>query len=576
MDFEFDLGFLDDHPDDTPPDFVPFGAAGDPLDDPGPSSMTPHINQAQVPQLFEHHFFGAGPRAALGSGAPAPAAHPLSHQWGDDGSTNPGAPAPASARAAHSSHLLGAHQLNQHPHPSSHSSSHPSHSLAPAAPSAPPGTAPTSAHSSHHTRTPGSHPHSSHLSASGSAPGHSQHYRPHHYLPAPPLRPFKRKPNFHIELPLAPAPAPAQAQGTPGMPLPHYTFDADDFGLLTPGMNPPLGVGYFEGVTPGVPGMRYDQNMFFSPQVELEAKDYFELYLYPEDKGWQLPGQFVANPGSVNQNLALDDYRDDEYFNLGLGANSGANPGTNPAANNASGAGASANTSVGANSTSGANAHAHSTHSTHGAHGAHAAHSAHAQHPLHGATVNSNNVTLLGAGIHGPLAVPPRAPGAQSPGPGRPRMLARTQLSPNVALDRHPAAKKKRNPKGAVCTVCDKYILRDLTRHMRIHNEVGRFQCVYPKQMCNHKTQNFNRPYDYKKHLLHMHFRFDDPKGKSANTLTDKLPLLGQCMACGAKFVAKDWLDHHVLTPDAQARCPYVELVRAMTQADYQAVRAPF
>lgn len=118
--------------------------------------------------------------------------------------------------------------------------------------------------------------------------------------------------------------------------------------------------------------------------------------------------------------------------------------------------------------------------------------------------------------------------------------------------------KKKRTPKGAVCSVCDKYISRDLTRHMRIHDDVGRFHCVYPKSMCNHKTGYFNRPYDYKKHLLHMHFKFDDPKGKTAHTLTDKLPLLGSCHACGARFSANDWLDSHVLANSAQ-RCSYLK-----------------
>jgi hypothetical protein len=119
--------------------------------------------------------------------------------------------------------------------------------------------------------------------------------------------------------------------------------------------------------------------------------------------------------------------------------------------------------------------------------------------------------------------------------------------------------KKKRNPKGAVCSVCDKYISRDLTRHMRIHNEIGRFQCVYPKFMCNHKTQYFNRPYDYKKHLLHMHFKFDDPTGKAVNTLTDKLPLEGTCLACNKRFIANDWINDHVLTTNLKTRCAYVE-----------------
>ncbi|KAL6454028.1 hypothetical protein SBY92_003483 [Candida maltosa Xu316] len=117
---------------------------------------------------------------------------------------------------------------------------------------------------------------------------------------------------------------------------------------------------------------------------------------------------------------------------------------------------------------------------------------------------------------------------------------------------------KKRVSKGAVCTVCDKFISRDIARHMRIHDDVGRFQCVYPKEMCTHRTQNFNRPYDYKKHLLHSHFLFDDPKGKTANTLTDKLPIQGSCSACGVRFVAGDWLDSHVLTKDKDKRCPYI------------------
>lgn len=118
---------------------------------------------------------------------------------------------------------------------------------------------------------------------------------------------------------------------------------------------------------------------------------------------------------------------------------------------------------------------------------------------------------------------------------------------------------KKHYLKGAVCTVCDKYISRDLKRHMRTHNEIGRFQCVFPRSMCKHKTGYFNRPYDYKKHLLHLHFEFDDPKGKGAHTLTDKLPLTGACIACRGRFVAGDWLDNHILTNDSAKRCCFVD-----------------
>lgn len=119
--------------------------------------------------------------------------------------------------------------------------------------------------------------------------------------------------------------------------------------------------------------------------------------------------------------------------------------------------------------------------------------------------------------------------------------------------------KKKKSSKGAHCSICGKYISRDLSRHIRIHNDIGRFQCVYPKESCSHKTGNFNRPYDYKKHLLHYHFSFDEKKGRTANNLTDKLPLIGTCKACGIRLTGNEWLENHVLTKVEANRCPYME-----------------
>lgn len=116
------------------------------------------------------------------------------------------------------------------------------------------------------------------------------------------------------------------------------------------------------------------------------------------------------------------------------------------------------------------------------------------------------------------------------------------------------AIKKKKPGKGSVCVICEKFISRDLTRHMRIHDEVGRFKCVYPRSTCSHKTGKFNRPYDYKKHLLRAHFKFDNPRGRSHSTLTDMVPLDGQCAACGARFLGQDWLNDHVL--GGNHRCP--------------------
>lgn len=106
---------------------------------------------------------------------------------------------------------------------------------------------------------------------------------------------------------------------------------------------------------------------------------------------------------------------------------------------------------------------------------------------------------------------------------------------------------KKRPQKGTVCTICDRYISRDFSRHMRIHDESGRFKCVFPPGYCNHKLRKFNRPYDYKKHLLNMHFRFDDVTVKLAPNLTEKLSAGGHCTACGERFTATEWLETHIL-----------------------------
>lgn len=114
---------------------------------------------------------------------------------------------------------------------------------------------------------------------------------------------------------------------------------------------------------------------------------------------------------------------------------------------------------------------------------------------------------------------------------------------------------KRKQSKGAVCTVCDRHITRDYSRHMRIHDEAGRFQCVFPPGYCTHKSRKFNRPYDYKKHLLNMHFRFEDVTAKLAPNLTEKLNVGGHCTTCGLRFVASDWLENHILSNDANKRC---------------------
>ncbi|CAH2350378.1 hypothetical protein CLIB1423_01S08746 [[Candida] railenensis] len=109
-----------------------------------------------------------------------------------------------------------------------------------------------------------------------------------------------------------------------------------------------------------------------------------------------------------------------------------------------------------------------------------------------------------------------------------------------------------------ICSVCSKRITRDMSRHMRTHQIIPRFQCSFPKSQCNHKSGRFNRPYDFKKHLLNRHFKFDNPEIKKIHNLSDKLNHPGLC-PCGLRFISKDWLDEHILTNDVEKKCPCID-----------------
>ena len=104
------------------------------------------------------------------------------------------------------------------------------------------------------------------------------------------------------------------------------------------------------------------------------------------------------------------------------------------------------------------------------------------------------------------------------------------------------------------CQICGKFFRRDLPRHLRTHQEIARFTCPYPRDRCPHKRGQFNRPYDFKKHLLHGHFTFDDQKRvRSFRNLRSKLSYYGTCV-CGQRFQANKWLEEHVLS--TTNRCP--------------------
>ena len=93
------------------------------------------------------------------------------------------------------------------------------------------------------------------------------------------------------------------------------------------------------------------------------------------------------------------------------------------------------------------------------------------------------------------------------------------------------------------CDICGRMISRDILRHRRTHDRISRFQCVFPKECCTHKTGFFNRRYDLKKHLLHIHFILDDPKVKKLKSLEQKLRKRGHCL-CGQEMSAQESLDH--------------------------------
>lgn len=106
-----------------------------------------------------------------------------------------------------------------------------------------------------------------------------------------------------------------------------------------------------------------------------------------------------------------------------------------------------------------------------------------------------------------------------------------------------------------VCNICGRRITRDMTRHMRTHQVNKRFVCDFPKGSCRHRSGQFNRRYDYKKHLLNNHFVFDDQNVKKVHNLKGKLDGWGTCH-CGRRFLSSDWLDNHILTEDQACKCP--------------------
>lgn len=111
--------------------------------------------------------------------------------------------------------------------------------------------------------------------------------------------------------------------------------------------------------------------------------------------------------------------------------------------------------------------------------------------------------------------------------------------------------------RGQKCPRCGRHIVNDIARHMRIHEPVSRFKCIYPRQQCSHRSGYFNRRYDFHKHLLHSHFKFDDPDVKKLVSVNDKMKYIGACK-CGMKMTGREFLNNHIMIKDAQGKylCP--------------------
>lgn len=134
---------------------------------------------------------------------------------------------------------------------------------------------------------------------------------------------------------------------------------------------------------------------------------------------------------------------------------------------------------------------------------------------------------------------------------------------------RHSAAGLSATPSGSrrssvtdkklVCPLCNKVFQRDLARHLRTHESTARFICPFPRDQCSHKRGQFNRGYDFKKHLLHYHFTFSDAgTARKLRDLNGKLSFQGRC-CCGDEheFDAEEWLDDHITCEPP--RCPLLK-----------------
>ncbi|CAK7901228.1 hypothetical protein CAAN1_11S01970 [[Candida] anglica] len=105
-----------------------------------------------------------------------------------------------------------------------------------------------------------------------------------------------------------------------------------------------------------------------------------------------------------------------------------------------------------------------------------------------------------------------------------------------------------------ICQVCGKRS-NEMSRHMRIHDTCHRFTCKFPSSWCNYKSINYKRKYEFKRHLLAKHFKFDHIKMDRKMSVSTVLDHSGSC-PCGIHTTARWWIESHILVEDQAQVCP--------------------
>lgn len=105
------------------------------------------------------------------------------------------------------------------------------------------------------------------------------------------------------------------------------------------------------------------------------------------------------------------------------------------------------------------------------------------------------------------------------------------------------------------CRICGRSNFMNLKRHLKIHGQIPKYICKFPKNICGYKNNSYIRLFDFKRHLINKHFRFKDKMVRKLITFTEKFEYPGEC-PCGYECIAQDWLNDHIMTEDELKRCP--------------------